>query len=55
VAVVDNKDKQMPKEVAAAISAIIKFLENTEKNFLTIEPPAKVCGANFSHPLRKGD
>ncbi|MDR2183765.1 MAG: hypothetical protein LBE55_06280 [Clostridiales bacterium] len=28
-----NTDKQMPKEVAAAISTIIKFLETTEKNF----------------------
>jgi len=31
----DNKNKQMPKEVAAAISTIIKFLEKTEKDFLT--------------------
>ena len=29
-----NKDKQMPKDVAAAISVIIKFLEKTEKDFI---------------------
>ena len=30
----DNDDKKMPKEVAAAISTIIKFLEKTEKDFI---------------------
>jgi len=34
VAVVNSKDKQMPKEVAAAISTIIKFLEQTERDFI---------------------
>ena len=29
-----QQDKQMPKEVAAAISTIIKFLEKTEKDFI---------------------
>jgi len=34
VADMDNKNKQMPKEVAAAISTIIKFLEKTETDFV---------------------
>ena len=29
-----DKEKQMPKEVAAAINNIIKFLEKTEKDFI---------------------
>ena len=30
----NEKEKQMPKEVAEAISGIIKFLEKTEKDFI---------------------
>ena len=30
----DNANKQIPKEVTAAISTIIKFLEETEKDFI---------------------
>ena len=32
----DNKNKQMPKEVSTAISGIMKFLEKSEKDFLDI-------------------
>ena len=30
----NSAEKQMPKEVATAISTIIKFLEKTEKDFI---------------------
>ena len=36
----NSKNEQMPKEVSAAISTIIKFLEKTEKDFLNIKKSA---------------